>query len=485
MQTTSRTAKTLALSTGKAVASVAGLVSSMVLVRIFSKEDFGTIRQALVIFGMATPFIGLGLSQSVLYFIPTADKKRHGAIVVEAAIPMFLSGFIFYLFLVLGGNRLVASLWNNPKLEDALLIFAPIAFISLARSTLSPSLIATNRVFLASCFGVFSGISVAFVSTMFTLWFPALEITLFSQILTHCVILLVGLVIFLRNFSLSRPSLQGMHKQLAFGIPVCLSSVVIILSRNMDRVMVSSLCDLKEFSIFDRGAIELPLVGIITGSMTTVLFVDYRTLIEEARYDQILRLLHRSVEKSALFLMPAMCFLFALAPEFITCLFGKQYEESAAVFRIYLLLLPNRTIVFGSVALAAGKAKELAVASTYALLANLILSYIAISVFGYVGGAVSTVLVIYFVSGLLRASIAKNALKVSMSEFIPTKILLRVFGLSLISLAPMFVMTTSFPDIGSFWKLFLGAAIYSVALLLVYWKAGYVTPNKLLKYLPF
>ena len=485
MQTTSRTIKTLALSAGKAIASVAALASSMVLVRIFSKEDFGTIRQALVIFAMASPFITLGLSQSVLYFIPTADKKRHGAIIAEAVIPMVLSGLIFYLFMVLGGNRIAASLWNNPKLENALLIFAPFAFISLARSPLSPSLIATNRVFLASCFGVFSGISVALVSTMFTLLYPALEITLSSQVLTHSVLLLVALVIFLKNFSLGIPSLQGMRQQLAFGIPLCLSSIVLVLSRNMDRVMVSSLCGLKEFAIFDRGAVELPLIGIITGSMTTVLFVDYRTLIEEARYDQILRLLHRSVEKSALFLMPAMCFLFVLAPEFIICLFGKQYESSATVFRIYLLLLPNRTIVFGSVAMAAGKTKELAIASIYTLSANLILSYVAISVLGYVGGAVSTVLVIYCVNGPLRATIAKNALRVSMSEFIPTKTLLRVFGLSLIPLVPVYVMIVTVPDSDPFSKLFFGAAIYLATILLVYWKAGYVTPNNVLKYLPF
>ena len=482
MRTQSRTAKTIILSLGKGFGAVSGLLSMMVLVRLFSKEDFATFRQALLVLAMAAPFLGMGLSRSVIYHIPTAAKNRRGAILFEALIPLSISGLSYYLFIVFGGNQLFAYLFGNPRLEHVLMIVAPIAFLSLVRAPLSPALIATHKVFLAASFGVVSGISVALVSTVVAVFIPIVEVVLFIRLALTVVICVVGLVILFKNFSFERPTFNGIAEQLAFGLPLCLSAAVTVVSKNMDRVMVSSLCSLNEFAVFDRGAIELPLIGIVTGSMTTVLLVDYRTLFPAGRTDEMLRLVHRSVEKSSMILMPAMCFLFVFAPQFMTCMFGKAYEESYTVFRIYLLLLPNRTIVFGTIAMAAGKTQELAIASVCALLANVVLSYIAIRLFGYIGGAISTVIVIYFVSGFLRATIAKNVLNCSMFEFLPIAIVLRAIWISLIPLVPISVFLFFIGDVADVVKLLSGAALYFTGLMLVYWKLGYVSPGMLRRY---
>lgn len=483
MPAQSRTTKTIILSAGKALASVSSLLATIVLVRLFSKEDFASFRQTLLVFTMLAPFIGMGLSRSIVYHMPTAAKNQRGAIILEAILPLFLAGLVYFLFMILGGNRIAAYLFSNPKLESTLIIFAPIAMLSLTRATLAPSLIASQKVTLAAVIGVISGISVALVSTLVALYWPQLEITLFSQMLAHSSIFLICLVVFLKNFSLAKPTFSGMAKHLTFGLPLCFSSAVVVATRNVDRAMISSMCSLEQFAIFDRGAFELPLVAVITGSMTTILLVDYRPLFEQGRMDEILRLLHRSVERSALFLMPAMCFLFAFAPEFMVCMFGSRYSDSSIVFRIYLLLLPNRTIVFGSVALAAGKTKELAVASIYALLANVILNYFMIRWFGYVGGAISTLITIYFVSGYLRATIAKNALGFSMSEFLPIKTVVSMIWLSFIPLVPTFICLFLIGATEPVTKLLLGATIYFAGLLLVYWRQGHVSPSMLRRYL--
>ena len=483
MQAQSRTTKTIILSAGKALASVSGLLATMVLVRIFSKEDFASFRQTLLVFAMLAPFLGLGLSQSIVYHLPTAAKNRRGAIILEAILPLFLAGLIYYFFMMLGGNRIIANLLGNPKLESTLIIFAPIAILSLTKATLAPSLISIQEVTLTAVIGVISGISVALVSTLVTLCWPQIEITLLSQIAVNCGIFLISLIIIYRNFSFEKPTLSGVSQHLTFGLPLCFSSALIVATRNVDRAMISSMCSLEQFAIFDRGAFELPLVGVITGSMTTILLVDYRPLFKQGRKDEMLRLLHRSVERSSLFLMPAMCFMFAFAPELMICAFGSRYQESATVFRIYLLLLPNRTIVFGSIALAAGKTKELAIASIYTLLANVVLNYFTIRWFGYVGGAISTLITIYFVSGYLRATIAKNALGFSMYEFLPIKTISSMIWLSLIPLVPIFICLFLAGDTEPATKLLLGAVIYLTGLLLVYWQQGHVSPETLHRYL--
>ncbi len=483
MGTQSRTTKTVILSLGKALTSVSGLAATIVLVRLFSKSDFATFRQTLLVFGMVSPFLGMGLGRSVIYFVPTATKKRQGAILLEALGPLLLAGLAYYFFMVFGGSRLAAQIWNNPRLEDSLILFAPIAVLSLTHSILSPGLIATHKVSLAAAIGVISGISVALVSTIFTLFIPEIEITLFSRILVHCAIALLGIAVLVSSFSFEKPTFGGATKQLAFGLPLCFAAAVTVVSKNMDRAMVSALCSLENYAIFDRGAFELPLVAVVTGSMTTILLVDFRTLFEQGRMDEILRLLHRSVEKSALFLMPTMCFLFVLAPELISCMFGEQYLESYKIFQIYLLLLPNRTIVFSAIAVAAGKTKQLAWVSFLALFANFVLSYAAISILGHIGGAISTVVVIYFVSGFLRATIAKNALDCSMAKFLPVATIFRTIGLAMIPLGPVFVCLYVAEDANSFIRLFVSLAVYMTGLMAVYWHQGFVSWSTLQRFL--
>ena len=50
MAKTSRTIKTAVLSTGKALTSLSSIVTAMVLIRLFSKEDWGTYRQTMLVF---------------------------------------------------------------------------------------------------------------------------------------------------------------------------------------------------------------------------------------------------------------------------------------------------------------------------------------------------------------------------------------------------------------------------------------------------
>ena len=88
MPAQSRTTKTIILSAGKALASVSSLLATIVLVRLFSKEDFASFRQTLLVFTMLAPFIGMGLSRSIVYHMPTAAKNQRGAIILEAILPV-------------------------------------------------------------------------------------------------------------------------------------------------------------------------------------------------------------------------------------------------------------------------------------------------------------------------------------------------------------------------------------------------------------
>ena len=474
MAKTSRTIKTAVLSTGKALTSLSSIVTAMVLIRLFSKEDWGTYRQTMLVFMMASPLLSMGLSKSIMYFLPTEKKEQQGRIILEAACVLSLAGFLYFLVIIFGGNELIAQAWNNPRLATLLMIVAPVALFTLATQIVTPSLIATQRVTKAAVFGVVTGLSLAIVSVITALICPTLEVVIAARIVAHIALFMFATIWIFKFFPMKAPTWKGTKLQLAYGLPLGLSTAVGVIFRNVDRAMVSSFCEIEQFAVFDRGAMELPLVGVITGSMTAILLVDYKVMFSSGKMEEVLPLLHRAVEKSAIMLMPMMCFLFLLAPEFMVCMFGQEYLESHKIFRVYLLLLPCRTLVFGSIALAAGKTKELALIPMVALVINVFLNFFAIKTFGYIGSAFATVFVVYFINALGRALIARKVLNCSLIEFLPFKILGKAFILSFISLVPVILTLPLMANLNPFLRLAFASIEYSSVLAFVFWKFDYL-----------
>ena len=91
-----------------------------------------------------------------------------------------------------------------------------------------------------------------------------------------------------------------------------------------------------------------------------------------------------------------MGILLVTAPDVMAILYGEAYRESHKVFRIYLLLLPIRIVIFGAVFQAAGRTDLLLKRAIIALVANVVLSVIFARLFGYVYIATATVAAIYF-----------------------------------------------------------------------------------------
>jgi O-antigen/teichoic acid export membrane protein len=168
-----------------------------------------------------------------------------------------------------------------------------------------------------------------------------------------------------------------------------------LISVTLDKVIVAAMCTPEQFAIYANGAMEIPLVGVITGSITAVMLPDIRRLRMEGRNAEALDLWKRGSAKSAMIILPAMCFLFCMAPDVMTVLFSSKYAASALPFRLYLLILPIRVVTYGTMFMAAGKNKIILYRTMIDLLLNLGLSIVFVHVFGYIGAAVAGVVMIY------------------------------------------------------------------------------------------
>ncbi|MEN6558388.1 MAG: oligosaccharide flippase family protein [Thermoguttaceae bacterium] len=393
----SRTAKVLILSSGQALTALVGVVSMAVLTRVFDQRDYGTYRQTLLAYTFAVPFITLGLDRALYFFLPGEEKRPRG-LLVENLLLLTLAGGILSLFIALGGNLLLARRFNNPDLGPILLWLIPYPLLMLPASSFNACLMARNRTEQVAGFSIGSRlVMLVFVLTPVVFWATptaAIGGTVAGAGVTTAAALF--LMFHACNVGPWRPTWNGLWKQFAFSVPLGLAALVGSVSLSLDQMLVSLRCTPDVFAVYSVGAMEIPLIGMITGSITSVVMVDYAKFYRESRISDIVALIHTAMTKSALLLLPIMFFLLGVAPDMMCFLFGEDYRGAAAPFRVFLLLLPMRAITFGAVLQAAGKSHHILISSILTLVANAVLGWLAIGWIGPVGTAMASVISIYF-----------------------------------------------------------------------------------------
>jgi O-antigen/teichoic acid export membrane protein len=394
----SRTAKVLILSSAQALTALVGILSTTILTRLLTKDDFGSYRQAMLVYAFAAPFVILGLDRTLYAFLPPETKRPRG-LLFENLILLTIAGALLSLFILLGGDRLLAKRFNNPALASLIFLMLLYPLFMLPASAMSACLMSRNKTEQLAVFNVLSRLALFLLVIIPCFFLPKSSTAILGHVAAAILITSVAVYLMFRACPgpTWQPTWNGMQRQIKFAIPLGLSSIIGSTGMMLDQMLVSLRCTPEIFAVYTVGAMEIPLIGIVTGSITSVVVVDYTRFYKERNLQAIVELIHKAMIKSAILILPVMTFLYCIAPELIRILFGKGYEWSSVPFRIYLLQLPIRTITFAAILLATGNSQKILIASLLYLTANAIFGWTLITILGAAGAAIGTVLAEYFV----------------------------------------------------------------------------------------
>lgn len=469
---TSRTAKVLILSSGEALIALVALISMAVLTRVFDKLAYGTYRQTLLAYYFAVPFVTLGLDRALYYFLP-GEEKRPRALLVENLLLLTAAGGVLSLFLLLGGDQLLARRFNNPGLAPLLRLMIPYPLLMLPASALSACLMARNRTEQVAGFNVASRLVMLCMILLPVLLWPTPRAAILGTVAGSVLTTAVALWFMFQACPSGpwRPTWGGMRAQLDFGIPLGLGTLVGAMSQNLDQMMVSLRCRPDVFAVYSVGAFEIPLIGIITGSITSVVMVDYTRLHREGRSEEMLALMHQAMRKSAMLLLPMMVLLLCVAPDLMCFAFGERYAGSAVPFRVFLLLLPVRTFTFWAVLQSTGQNRSILISSILTLACNVALGWWAIGWLGPVGASWASVISIYlcFVPYVMHQIC--TTLKVPCRALLPWGDIGRLFAACLLPGAAAYGVLALAPR-PHLVRLLLGSAAYLGVLIMVLPRVG-------------
>lgn len=390
----SRTFKAGLLASGQFLQVCATLGSLMVLARVLTVQGYATYRQSMLAYQFAAPLLALGLPQALYYFLP-GETRRVRAILLENLLLLSGMATLFPLILLLGGNKLLAWRFHNPGLSRTLLILAPYSLLTLPTGALTACLVARDRVKQVVVFHVLSRLCI-FVSVVGAsiIWrTPAAALT--GTVLGAGLLLFPALRLMLAacNEGERWPTAAGMRAQLTYSVPIGLAGLAGITYVLLDKMVVSSMCTSEEFAVYVNGAVEVPLIGLVTGSVTAVLLPSYVKFFRAGNMKGMAELWKSAMVKCSTIIFPLTVILFITAPELMTVLFSARYVESANVFRIYLLMMPFRVASYSAVLRATGRTSWLLIWEVASLTGNLLLTILFVYLFGYIGAATSTVAV--------------------------------------------------------------------------------------------
>lgn len=480
-----RTSKVLALSLGSSLSMVASIVFGMVASRWLSKHDYATIRQTFLAYEFAAPLLMLGLPNAVYYFLPREQNCKRGVIVDNMTL-LVAGGLLFSLFIAFGGHHLLAMRFDNPDLRNTLpwLFLYPLIVMPIAG--MAAVMVCADRTRTLAVYNVVSSLALTISGIVAILLTKSYAAPILVRIIVPAIFLPVALFMMLKAVPgpMRWPRLASMQEMVIYSVPLGLATMLGSITLQMHSIIVASICSPEDFAVYINGAMEIPIIGIVTGSITTVVFAEMSEMCAKGDKAAALKLFQKASIKSASILFPTMCFLLVTASPFITFMYSEQYQASVVPFVIYLFVLPVRIVVYGAALMALGMTRVILVRSILDLVINAILCFILVKLIGYIGAALAIILTLYFWTIPFNLNNISHGFGVTWRESLPFKPLLKILSICILCMPFAALGSYSIPMI-SLGRLILAAVMYwPIVVYLLYRSKFLALPARLEQRLP-
>lgn len=413
----------LYLTASRIAVSLISLVTSMLLARFRSLEEYGTYSQIIMVTDLVSTLLLLGLPNSINYFLAKAesDNERQrfmSAYVTLSTVMTVLTGICLFASI-----PLIIDYFNNPAITVFEYVFFIYPWSSLMINSLSNTCVVygkANRLIVFNVVQAISTLSILLLSKVLGASFRQYMVLYMGSLIIFAVYALgwMGRLIGKIRLFLSREIVKEIF---VFSIPMGLASVVGTLNAELDKLVIGKFFTTEEYAVFANAAKELP-VTILATSLTAVLLPRMVRLLREGKARQAVTMWGYASNISFCFMSLIVGGFVVFAPDIMSLFYSEKYVTAGgvAVFRVYAVILLFRAIYWGIILNATGKTKFVFYSSLLTLVCNLIGNIIACYTLGFIGPAISS-LVVTLLMAMAQLTFASKIIKVSVKEMIPWK----------------------------------------------------------------
>ena len=404
-QRSSLTVQAFWLLIAKTLAFIFAFALPVLLTRSLSQNEYGLFKQVFLIITTATALLPLGFGLSAYYYLPREnDVKRRGQIILNILLFNLIMGAAACLLLVFWPG-LIASIFKDPTIPTYASLVGVVILFWLFSAFLEIVPIANQELRLATVFIVFGQLTRTILLLAAAIIFDSVHALIYAGLI-HGVIQSVVLLWYVssrfpkfwRAFDWSLTV-----KQIAYAVPFGLAGLLYTIQTDLHNYFVSNRFSAATFAIYSIGVAQVPLVGILRDSVSSVILPRISYLQEQGQQREIIVLVANAIRKLAAVYLPIYVVLMITGREFLTFMFTSAYAASWPIFAINLTLLPLSLLEVDAVVRAYEKHRYFLVKLQVVLSVVMVIGlWYGIAKFGLIG-AISVVVAINF---LLRVVLA-------------------------------------------------------------------------------
>ncbi|MCA1826292.1 MAG: lipopolysaccharide biosynthesis protein [Myxococcales bacterium] len=441
----------------------------MVLARVLLPASYGTFKQAWLLSNTLFLVLPLGLTQSLVYFVPR-QPDRTRLWVTNALLGTTALGALAAVLLMTGG-RLIAGLFHNDELYRLMPYVAAFTAFKLAASSFDLAYMAQGRIKASAAVRIAS-------EGFYTLCLIAGALTTGTLAGAFVGVVLATLAKAVACWvMLARPGLAfsaaDLRRQLAYSLPFGAAFALIIPQEQFHSYLVSATVTAAAFAVYAVGCIQLPIVDMLYTPVSDVLQLGIAEHDAQGDAPGALHLFQEAVARLSFVFLPCMAVLFITAPELIRFLFTERYLGAVPIFRLAIVSIPMSALPLDGVMRARAQNRFMFQISVAKLALTVPMVWVGLRLFGPIGalggwiGAEET-------CRMIMLSRAARLFDCSMYRVLPRELWFQIAAAALASLPGALALRVAQGPLLA--QLFVCGIVYAVSYLAVLRAMGQLPP---------
>ncbi|MBR5659646.1 MAG: oligosaccharide flippase family protein [Lachnospiraceae bacterium] len=407
------------LTASKMVNLAITMATAMLLARFRSLEEYGTYSQLTLTLNLLTTLCLLGIPNAINYFLPRTENAGERQNFLNTFFTLNTALALIAGFVMLASLPFQVWYFENDGIYSFwfFAVIMPWAKISLQeRGNL---LVASHK---SKTLIVHTFINSICLLGIIILTRVINQSFFFYMCLYVAVEILFGLLVYWEGAKLSgrfrfHIDWELCKRILIFSVPIGLSDMVSIISKEVDKFMIGGFLDTESLAIYTNAATELPL-SIISGSFVAVMMPKLSKMVKEKKDEDAVNLWKDTTAFTYIFMCFGVAALVVFAPQVMVILYSPKYLPGTGVFRVYALILLWRTAYFGTMLSLHGETKKVLYCSVSSMLINVGLNFALYMTLGFTGPAWSTFIAVGIVD-LFQLKLSSKVTGVPMSKIFP------------------------------------------------------------------
>lgn len=462
----------------KTVAFAFSFALPLLLVRRLSQHEFGLYKQVFLIVGTALTMLPLGFGMSAYYFLPREPDRQRNIVFNVLLFYTFTAGLAcLALFL---WPDLLATLFKSSELMS----YGPLIGITILFWVLSSFLeivaVAHQEAKMATAFIICAQFTKAALLLIAAIWFATVEALIYAAIVQGALQTLILLVYLQSRFAgfWREFDWQVLGRQLSYALPLGFAGLLYTMQVDLHSYFVANRFDAATYAVYAVGCFQLPLAGILSESVGSVMIPRVSLLQKNNARREIVTLTASVMRKLSIIYFPLYALLMIVGREFIAVLFTEQYLNSWPIFAINLTLLPFGILVLDPILRAYARQRYFLLKLRIALVGALFVALWLGTKFLPLAGIISIVIVVALVERAVTSILAARLLGVKRRDWALLKDVGKVAAATFIAAALTIPIRSVIAGAKPFVVLVACGCVFSVVYVLVLWLIGLLTPTE-------